>query len=128
MTAPDFQLHDWRWVCNALASPRFPAPHLPLVDTVIIDRGRPSLWLCLQHDGTVQSKAVGSSSSQEIYNAFAAFSLGYPRNRAHTACAVHYAVGLPQVRFSHLPTAPCSCYYPWSTYDGGPAPTRVFAL
>lgn len=106
MTAPEFQLHDWRWVCNALASPRFPAPHLPLVDTVIIDRGRPSLWLCLQHNGTVQSKAVGSSSSQEIYNAFAAFSLGYPRNRAHTACAVHYAVGLPQVRFSHLPLPP----------------------
>jgi len=94
----EFTIHDWRWVCNALASPRFPAPHLPLVDTVIIDRGRPCLWLCLQRDGTVQQKPVNSSSSQEILNAFTAFSLGYPRNKAHMACTVHYAVGLPQVR------------------------------
>ena len=93
-----FTLHDWRWVCNALASPRFPPCHLPLVDTIIIDRGRPSLWLCLQGDGTVQQKATSSASSQEIYNAFSAFSLGFPRNTARTVCAVHYAVGLPQVR------------------------------
>ena len=93
-----FQLHDWRWVCSALASPRFPPCHLPLVDTIIIDRGRPSLWLCLQSDGTVQQRPTSSASSQEIYNAFSAFSLGFPRNTARTVCAVHYAVGLPQVR------------------------------
>lgn len=101
-----FTLHDWRWVCTALASPRFPPCHLPLVDTIIIDRGRPSLWLCLQSDGTVQQKATSSASSQEIYNAFSAFSLGFPRNKARTVCAVHYAVGLPQVRFNWAGSEP----------------------
>jgi hypothetical protein len=98
MADPQFMLHDFRWVLTALASPRFPPCHLPLVDSIIIDRGRPSLWLCLQSDGTVQQKPTASSSSQEIYNAFSAFSLGFPRNKARTVCAVHYAVGLPQVR------------------------------
>jgi hypothetical protein len=45
--SPTYNLHDFRWVLTALASPRFPPCHLPLVDSIIIDRGRPSLWLCL---------------------------------------------------------------------------------
>ena len=94
-----FTGHDWRWVCSALASPRFPPPRLPMVDTVIIERGRPSLWLSLQPDGTVLSRPVGASSSQEIFNSFCAFSLGFARNRdTANACVAHYAVGLPQVR------------------------------
>ena len=37
--------HDWRYICTVLASKSFPPPHLPLVDTVVIEKGRPSLWL-----------------------------------------------------------------------------------
>lgn len=93
-----FTGHDFRWVCAALSSPRFAPPRLPLVDTVIIERGRPSLWLSLQPDGTLVSRPVGASSSQDIFNAFCAFSLGFPRNReAESACVAHYAVGMPQV-------------------------------
>ena len=91
--------HDWRWVCSCLASPRFPAPRLPMVDTILITGGRPSLWLALQSDGSLQPKPITSASSQDIYNAFCAYSLGYPRNlAAEQACVAHYAVGLPQVR------------------------------
>ena len=91
--------HDWRWVCSALASPRFPAPRLPMVDTILITGGRPTLWLALQADGTMQQKPLHSGSSQDVYNAFTAFSLGYARNAvAERACVAHYAVGLPQVR------------------------------
>ena len=72
--------HDWRWVCSALASPRFPAPRLPMVDTILITGGRPTLWLALQADGTMQQKPLHSGSSQDVYNAFTAFSLGYARN------------------------------------------------
>ena len=94
-----FTGHDWRWVCSALASPRFPPPRLPMVDTVVIERGRPSLWLSLQPDGVLLSRPVGAASSQEIFNSFCAFSLGFARNRgSESACVAHYAVGLPQVR------------------------------
>lgn len=99
-TGPEFIGHDFRWVISALASPRFPPPRLPLVDTVIIERGRPSLWLSLQTTGELIVRPVGASASQDIFNAFCAFSLGFERNRAGkgNSCVVHYAVGLPQVR------------------------------
>ena len=92
--------HDWRWVCSALASPRFSPPYLPLVDTIVIEMGRPTLWLTLLSDGSVQPRPVTSSSSQDVFNAFCAFSLGHSRNSegAQQACVAHYAVGLPQVR------------------------------
>jgi hypothetical protein len=97
---PEFIAHDFRWVCSALASPRFAPPRLPLVDTIIIERGRPSLWLSLEPDGELLTRPVGASASQDIFNAFCAFSSGFARNRRGPtkACVVHYSVGLPQVR------------------------------
>ena len=90
--------HDFRWVCTALASLPTP-PRLPLVDTVVVDRGRPALWLTLTGgDGRLAARRVGDGDTREIFAAFAAFSLGFPRNRAAQRCCVaHYSVGLPQV-------------------------------
>ena len=95
--------HDFRWVCGALASRAFPPPHLPLVDTVVIERGRPALWLSCAHagadsGGAVVARRVGDGDTREIFNSFAEASLGYLRNSvAQRACVAHYSVGLPQV-------------------------------
>jgi hypothetical protein len=89
--------HDWRWICSVLASRTFAPPRLPLVDTVLIERGRPSLWLGLDADGRVVGRPVTAVSTRDIYNTFTALSLGYVRNTAQRACVAHYSVGLPQV-------------------------------
>lgn len=89
--------HDWRWVCSVLASPQFSRPRIPMVDTVLIERGRPVVWLSLAPDGYLQTRNVSNASTAEIFNAFTAFSLGFPRNRTERSCVAHYAVGIPQV-------------------------------
>jgi hypothetical protein len=95
---PRYTGHDWRWICSVLASRRFSPPRLPLVDTVIIERGRPTIWLSLDEEGQVVPRAVTDAQSREIYNTFTSLSLGYVRNTsAQRACVAHYSVGLPQV-------------------------------
>ena len=111
--------HDFRWVCGVLASRAFPPPRLPLVDTVVIERGRPSLWLRCSPEappsddagagggggggggtgaGAIVARRVGDGDTREIYNAFVDTSLGFARNSvAQRCCVAHYSVGLPQV-------------------------------
>jgi hypothetical protein len=93
-----YTLHDWRWVASALCDPRWPAPSLPLLDTVIIDGGRPNAWLALS-SGSIVSKPLGPATATELMNTFSAFSMGYARNAAATqlVCVSHYAVGAPRV-------------------------------
>ena len=91
--------HDWRYICTVLASKSFPPPHLPLVDTVVIEKGRPSLWLSTNSgSGAVDARRVADGDVREIHASFVNISLGFLRNHAAQRCCVaHYSVGLPQV-------------------------------
>jgi hypothetical protein len=91
--------HDWRYICTVLASKSFPPPHLPLVDTVVIEKGRPSIWLSTNSgSGAVEVRRVTDGDVREIHSSFVNISLGFLRNHAAQRCCVaHYSVGLPQV-------------------------------
>lgn len=101
MAGERYTIHDWRWCASILSDPAWPAPRLPLLDTVIVANGKPAFWLALDKAGAVNSKPLTgvSGAASEVYNSYCSFSLGYGRNKSigNKSCVAHYAVGNPQV-------------------------------
>lgn len=121
-------LRDWRWVCTALASIAEATPvGLPLVDTVVIERGKPTVWLTLEPQDAfasgllrgdtaaddeesrsrppraiVRARPCNTACATDVFNTFCALSAANSQNHRGNACVTHYAIGLPQVRSTNL--------------------------
>ena len=92
MSAPPDK-HTWRWVLDSLRSSRA-AEHpceIKMIDTVLLDQGRPTAWLFTTRSGIVKRKTESRLTFQQIHKAFMRTSMTYTRNASglQYAAVVH---------------------------------------
>ena len=92
MKAPP-ESHTWKWVLDSLRSSRA-AEHpceMNIVDTILMDQGRPTAWLFTTRSGVVKRKTESRLTSQEIKKTLMRTAMGYSRNASgrQLAAVVH---------------------------------------
>ena len=92
MSAPTDK-HTWRWVLDSLRSSRaaeYPC-EINVVDTILLDQGRPMAWLFTTRSGIVKRKTESRLTFQQIRKSFMRTSMNYTRNASglQYAAVVH---------------------------------------
>ena len=92
MQAPPDQ-HTWKWVLDSLRSSRA-ADHpcqMNIVDTILLDQGRPAAWLFTTRSGIIKRKTGSRLTFPQIQKALVRTAMNYNRNASgpQLAAVVH---------------------------------------